>query len=71
MIATPATSTVRPSNNRRTSVERIIHSGIDRRALYRLVIDAQGLDAFTDGALEAMSRLIDAIECRPEAEAPE
>lgn len=58
-------------NTRRAMVERIIESGIDRRALVRLVIDRRGFESFTDDALEAMTRLIDAVEYQPTTEQPE
>ena len=53
------------NDTRRAMVEQIIEPGIDRRALIHLVIDHHGFESFTDEALQAMVRLIDAVEGNP------
>lgn len=50
---------------RRALIARIMDCSVDRRTLVHLVVDAHGLEAFSDTALLAMIRLIDAIQYQP------
>lgn len=72
--ATPA-PTVTPAadqgTDRNALVERLTRSPVDWRKVALVLLDTRGPEAFTDTALQAMTRILDALEFKPTTETPE